>query len=138
MVSSVRRRAAVQELRKLRGYSERRACALVDCPRSTSQYRLRRTDDPILLEYIRNLTEENRRSGYRVLHFLLKRDHAITVNHKRFYRIYRAAGLQVPKRRRRHARYQRGTVSVPVTRPNERWSMDFGVLQQHGRSSEMR
>ncbi len=125
MVSSVRRRAAVQELREQRGYSERRACALVDCPRSTSQYRFKRTDDPVLLEHIRTLTDENRRAGYRVLHFLLKRDHAITINHKRFYRIYRAAGLQVRKRRRRHARYQRGAVSPPVTRPNERWSMDF-------------
>jgi putative transposase len=125
MVSSSRRRAAVKELREQRGYSERRGCTLVGCARSTSQYRSKREDDAPLLERIRGLTEENRRAGYRVLHFLLKRDHAISVNHKRFYRVYRAAGLQVPKRRKRHARYQRGTASPPVVRPNERWSMDF-------------
>jgi len=125
MVSSARRRAAVHELRDQRGCSERRACALVGCPRSTSQYRFKRTDDPRLLELIRQLVEENRRSGYRKLHFILQRDHAIVVNHKRFYRIYRAADLQVRRRRKRHARYVRGTASPTVTMPNERWSMDF-------------
>jgi putative transposase len=84
-----------------------------------------RTDDPRLLGLIRQLVEENRRSGYRKLHFILQRDHAIVVNHKRFYRIYRAADLQVRRRRKRHARYVRGTASPTVTMPNERWSMDF-------------
>lgn len=125
MVSSARRRAAVHELRSQRGYSERHACALVACPRSTSQYRVKRTDDPRLLGLLRQLVEENRRSGYRKLHFILERDHAITLNHKRFYRIYRAAGLQVRGRKKRHARYVRGAASPTVTRPNERWSMDF-------------
>ena len=125
MVSSARRRASVHELKEQRGYSERRACALVGCPRSTSQYRLKRTDNPRLLELIRGLVEDNRRAGYRKLHFLLKRDHAIVVNHKRFYRIYRAADLQVRCRKKRHARYVRGATSPAVTMPNERWSMDF-------------
>lgn len=125
MVSSARRRAAVHELIDQRGYSERRACALIACPRSTAQYRLRRTDDPRLLDLIRQLVEENRRAGYRKLHFILERDHAIALNHKRFYRMYRAAGLQVRARKKRHARYIRGTPAPAVTRPNERWSMDF-------------
>ena len=48
-----------------------------------------------------------------------------TVNHKRLYRLYRAAGLQV--RRRRRKRLTRGErVPLPTpTRPGERWSMDF-------------
>jgi putative transposase len=125
MVSSSRRRAVVQELRDQRGYSERRACTLIDCPRSTSQYRIKRTDDPRLLELLRQLVEENRRSGYRKLHFILGRDHRITLNHKRFYRIYHTAGLQVRRRKKRHTRYVRGTVAAAVSRPNERWSMDF-------------
>jgi putative transposase len=125
MVSSARRRAAVLELQEQRGYSQRRACRLVNCPRSTSQYRLKRTDDPELLAHMHRLVEENRRSGYRKLHFILNRDHAIAMNHKRFYRIYRGAELQIRKRKKRHARYIRGKVSVQVSRPNERWSMDF-------------
>jgi putative transposase len=125
MVGSARRRAAVHELRDQRGYSERRACTLVACPRSTSQYHNKRADDPRLLELCHRLVEENRRSGYRKLHFILERDHGIVLNHKRFYRIYRSAGLQVRRRKKRHARYVRGTASPAVTRPNERWSMDF-------------
>jgi putative transposase len=48
-----------------------------------------------------------------------------TVNHKRLYRLYRAAGLQV--RRRRRKRLTRGErVPLPTpTRRGERWSMDF-------------
>ena len=125
MVSSACRRAAVHELRDQRGYSERRACALIGCPRSTSQYRFKRTADLGLLALIHQLVEENRRSGYRKLHFILRRDHAIAMNHKRFYRIYRAADLQVRRRIKRHARYVRGATSPTVTRPNERRSMDF-------------
>jgi putative transposase len=47
------------------------------------------------------------------------------VNHKRLYRLYRAAGLQV--RRRRRKRLTRGErVPLPTpTRRGERWSMDF-------------
>ena len=125
MVSSARRRAAVHELQDQRGYSERRACALIGCPRSTAQYRFKRTTDLRFLTLIHQLVEENRRSGYRKLHFILRRDHAISMNHKRFYRIYRTAELQVRRRKKRHARYVRGATSPTVTAPNERWSMDF-------------
>jgi putative transposase len=126
MVSSARRRAAVQELRTSRGYSERRACQLIGCSRSTARYRLKRIDDSAMTERIRAIIADgNNRSGYRLLNFLLRRDENIVVNHKRFYRIYRAAGLQVPKRKKRHARYLRNGSTMPATRPNERWSMDF-------------
>jgi len=64
------------------------------------------------------------RFGYRRLHILLERE-GVLVNHKRLYRIYRAAGLQV--RRRRRKRLTRGD-RVPLPAPSqrlERWSMDF-------------
>jgi putative transposase len=126
MVSSARRRAAVQELRVTRGYSERRACALIDCWRSTVRYVIKRVDDSALADRMRAaIAKGNNRSGYRLLHFLLRRDEGLVVNHKRFYRIYRGAGLQVPRRKKRHARYVRDGSSTPATHPNERWSMDF-------------
>jgi len=126
MVGSAVRRAGVHELKTLRGYSERRACALMGCSRSMIRYRIKRTDDQQLVAAIKALINDgNNRSGYRLLNFLLRRDRALLVNHKRFYRIYRSAGLQVPKRKKRHARYVRNGSSLPATRPNERWSMDF-------------
>ncbi len=126
MVGSAVPRAGVHELKTLRGYSERRASALIGCSRSMIRYRIRRADDELLVAKVKELINDgNNRAGYRLLNFLLRRDHAMVVNHKRFYRVYCYAGLQVPKRKKRHARYIRNGSSSPATRPNERWSMDF-------------
>jgi putative transposase len=59
----------------------------------------------------------------RRLHVLLQRD-GEQVNHKRVWRVYRAAGLCV-KRRRRKRLVRVGTPIVAATRANERWSLDF-------------
>lgn len=67
---------------------------------------------------------EPRRFGYRRLTIMLRREGFI-VNHKRVYRIYDAAGLQVRARKKRGVRHVRGNVIQPVTKPNERWSLDF-------------
>lgn len=127
MVSSSRRRAAVDELKRSRGLSERRVCGLVQCCRSTARYRVKRIDDSWLKTRIQTLidTEGNGRAGYRVLHFFLREDPSVRINHKRFFRVYQAAKFQVPRRRKRHARQARGVTAAPVTKPNERWSMDF-------------
>jgi hypothetical protein len=64
------------------------------------------------------------RYGYRRLHVLVERE-GVHANRKRFYRVYRAAGLQV--RRRSRKRLTRGE-RIPLVRPTaplERWSMDF-------------
>jgi len=55
---------------------------------------------------------------------MLRRE-GFAVNHKRVHRIYRAHGLQLRARRKRGVRYVRGNAVAPVTRPNERWSLDF-------------
>jgi putative transposase len=51
----------------------------------------------------------------------------VNVNHKRVHRIYREAGLQVRRRRRKRlTRAERVPLPVP-SRGRERWSMDFTV-----------
>ncbi len=80
---------------------------------------------------------ERRRFGYRRPNLMLRRE-GIVANHKRVHRIYRELGLQLRPRRKRGVRYVRGNSVPTVSRPNERWSIDFGVLQQHGRSNEMK
>ena len=58
------------------------------------------------------------------LHILLRRA-GMQVNHKRIYRLYRAAGLMVKRRRRRHGvAVERERLSLPSA-PNQVWSMDF-------------
>ena len=73
---------------------------------------------------IRDLAYAMPRYGYRRLTVLLRRE-GWRVNHKRVYRLYRAAGLSVRiKRRKKLASLSREAPSAPTV-PNERWSMDF-------------
>lgn len=69
---------------------------------------------------------ERPRFGYRRLHTLVARE-GLQVNHKRVYGVYRAAKLQVRRRRRKRlTRGERVPLALP-SRRTERWSMDFMV-----------
>ena len=106
------------------GLSERAACRLAGCPRRTYQYRLRRSDDPKIVERMRAIAAERPRFGWRRINVLLQRE-GIMLNHKRLRRIYRAEQLQVLARKKRHVKYVRGLTIVTATGPNQRWSVDF-------------
>lgn len=106
------------------GLSQRAACRITGCPRSVAQYTIRRFDDPKLIERLKAIAAERRRFGYRRLTIMLRRE-GFVVNHKRVHRIYRNHGLQLRPRRKRGVRYVRGNAVPAVTRPNERWSLDF-------------
>jgi len=105
--------------------SERQACALVGIYRSTLRYQSRLPEqDGTLSSRIIELAQERRRFGYRRIHALLRRE-GIEVNHKRVYRLYRAAELAVKRRKRRKGvMVPREPLTLPVRR-NEVWSMDF-------------
>jgi len=77
-----------------------------------------------LLDAIRVHAAARPRFGYRRIHVLLRRG-GWRVNHKRVYRIYRAEGLAVRRRKRKRMAVGLRTVLPPPSRPNERWSMDF-------------
>lgn len=123
MVTPSKRREVVNAF-KSRGHSERRACGLASVFRSTCRYASKRVDDKRLVERIHELAGERPRAGYQMLHGVLRRE-GWKVNKKRVYRIYRAAGLIVRRRGRRKLRVVRAAPTMAVTRPNERWSMDF-------------
>ena len=105
--------------------SERQACALVGIYRSTLRYQSRLPEqDEALSSRIIELAQERRRFGYRRIHALLRRE-GVEVNHKRVYRLYRAAELAVKRRKRRKGvMVPREPLTLPVRR-NEVWSMDF-------------
>ncbi len=123
MVTLSVRREVVAYFKSL-GHAERRACELASLQRSTCRYVSRRKDDPKLTKRLRELAEERPRFGYRRIHALLRRE-GHEVNRKRVYRLYKIAGLAVRRRSRRKLRAVRPVPPVAVTRPNERWSMDF-------------
>jgi putative transposase len=106
------------------GLSQRKACAVATCNRKTFRRVLRRTDDVAILQRLQELAAERRRFGYRRLQVFLERD-GIIANHKRIYRVYAEANLQVRKRVKRRVALGRGDVPPAVSMPNERWSLDF-------------
>lgn len=124
MVTPAAKREAVTHLRDHFAVSERCACRLVGASRSTVRYRRRTRGDAVLVERLKDLARQRPRFGYRRLHALLRREGQV-VNHKRVYRVYRAAGLAVPRRKRKRAAVSRGQHLRIGTMPNEHWSLDF-------------
>ena len=114
---------AVRALQDL-GLSQRSACRTTRCARSVAQYTTTRIDKPNLVERLKDIAMDRRRFGYIRLTIMLRREGSV-VNNKRAYRIYDAAGLQVRGRKKRGVWHVRGNVIQPVTKPNERWSLDF-------------
>jgi len=123
-VVTVSVRREVVSFFKSRGHSERQACLMANLRRSTCRYKHRRPDGAELLARLRELASERPRFGYRRLHVLLRRE-GVSVNRKRVYRLYRAAGLTVRRRSRRKLRASRPLPIIVLERPNQRWSMDF-------------
>lgn len=118
MVTVAARRKVVTWAQEAAGLSQRRACRFFGIARSTVQYRSVRSPDTEMRSRLRELAEERRRWGYRMLHVLLEREgHA--VNHKRVYRLYREEGLQIRQRRRRKraVRPRRGAGDADRTEP---------------------
>ena len=81
-------------------------------------------DDAPIQKRLEELAVERRRFGYRRLHVLLLRE-GFVINIKRTRRIYRAANLQVRKRKKRRIALGRGNPRPMVSHINERWSLDF-------------
>lgn len=101
-----------------------RACGLIGISRSLFRYAAKRPDDGELLARLTALAGQKRRYGYRRLHVLLRRE-GWTLNWKRTYRVYHAAGLMVRRRKRKRIAGVERTVRVLATRANQSWSMDF-------------
>jgi putative transposase len=125
VVGPIAKRAAVGWLVEAQHASIRRGCRLVGLSTATWQYERRgRVDNRELLARLQAHAAVRPRYGYRRLHTLVARE-GLVANHKRVHRVYRDAGLQV--RRRRRKRLTRGErVPLPaLNQPRERWSMDF-------------
>jgi hypothetical protein len=90
---------AVEHLKQALAFRERRACGVLNMPVSRHRYRSSRCDEQ-LREKLLQLAREKPRFGYRRWHILLCRD-GEQVNHKRVWRVYRAAGLSVKRKGRK-------------------------------------
>lgn len=107
------------------GLSQVRACVIVGQPRRTLHYHaILKDDDSAIAERTQAVAQERPRWGWRRLLIMIRRE-GIEVGEFRFRRIYRSLALQVRPRKKRKVSYIRGNVVPAVTRPNERWSIDF-------------
>jgi putative transposase len=142
LLSPSRRRKAVKHLQKNFRVSERRACRVVDQPRSSQRYLSTKADkDAALTQMIVALSGQNPRYGYRRVWALLRRE-GWEVNKKRVHRLWREADLKVPAGRRRK-RQRLGSSENGVARRRAEylghlWSYDFAMdATEDGRRLKM-
>jgi putative transposase len=108
-----------------RGLSSRRACALLSVARSTLGYvsRLAARDAPAVT-MMRELAGQYPRYGYRRIRIFLKRAGHV-MSPERTHRLWRQAGLQVPRRRPRRRVATGRPRPVPAAGANHVWAYDF-------------
>ena len=108
-----------------RGLSGRRACALLSVARATLGYqsRLAAKDAPALVA-MRCLAAQYPRYGYRRIRIFLKRE-GHTMSTDRTHRLWRHAGLQVPRRRSRRRAATGRPRPLPAAAANHVWAYDF-------------
>jgi putative transposase len=124
MVSARVRREQVAYV-QTRGLSRRRACALLSVARSGVGYvsRLAAKDAPVV-KAMRELAGQYPRFGYRmVMPFLARQKHVMGAD--RAYRLWRQAGLQVPRRRPRRRAATSRPRPLPASDVNQVWAYDF-------------
>jgi len=125
VVGPIAKREVVGWLAETRGTSERRACRVVGLSTATWRYeRHGRVDNRALLARLQAHAAERPRFGYRRLHTRIGRE-GVVANHKRVYAVYREAGLQVRRRRRKRLTGGERLPLPAASRPCERWSMNF-------------
>jgi len=124
MVSAPVRRQQVAYVCQ-RGRSVRRACALLSVSRSTLGYQSKvALKDAPVLKAMHELAAQYPRYGYRRIQVFLERQGQV-MSADRVHRIWRHAGLQVPKKRpRRRVAYGRPR-PLPAFGANQVWAYDF-------------
>ena len=127
-MSPSRKRTAVEQLQSSFSVSERRACNVVDQPRSSQRYQAKvRDDEAKLVSRMLELVRRYPRYGYRFITAKLRQE-GWQVNAKRVYRLWRREGLKVPKKKRKKRRL--GTSANGCHRrksehSNDVWCWDF-------------
>jgi len=124
MVSVPARRRQVAYGRE-RGLSARRACTLFSVARSALAYQSGKAlKDASAVERMKELSAQYPRYGYRRIRIFLARD-GHRMSPSRAYRLWRAVGLQVPRKRpRKRVTAVRPRPQAPAG-ANQVWSYDF-------------
>ena len=132
MVGPARKRAAVAHLVEAKDASQRRACKVVNQPRSTNRYQPKNSsEEERLKRRLKEISDAEPRWGYRTAASQLRRE-GWRINDKRVQRLWREEGLKVPQKQRKRRRLGKSQNSSQRQRagaPNQVWSYDF-VMDQ--------
>jgi len=124
----------VAHVQQTLGVPERRACRVLNQPRSTQRYQALIPDDEAeLVKRMTELATQYGRYGYRRITALLRRE-GWRVNAKRIERLWRREGLKVPQRQPKRARLwltDGSCVRRRAERKNHVWSYDFVLERTH-------
>lgn len=118
----------MSEVQTALGISERRACQVLEQPRSTQRYIPQEDEEEQrLVSCILEIVREHPRYGYRFVTALLKQD-GWRVNRKRVYRLWVQEGLKVPRKQRKKRRLgnsKNGCSRQAAEFKNQVWAWDF-------------
>lgn len=110
------------------GVSERRACRVIEQPRSSQRFMAMKPErDRALIDRMHELARRNPRRGYRYIWSLLRRE-GWYVNRKRVQRLWKQEGLRVPqlqRKRRRLGSSENSCERLRAEHKNHVWSYDF-------------
>lgn len=108
--------------------SERRACDVIEQPRSTQRYQCcPRETEQRLVQRLHELVREHPRYGYRRMWAMLRAE-GWRVNRKRIYRLWSREGFRVPQKQRKRRRLGCSASSIVRRRPQHKdhvWCWDF-------------
>lgn len=118
----------MQQLQEEFDVSQRRACDVLDQPRSTQRYEPQpRHDEMALVKAMLKLVRQRPRFGYRRIGRLLRCD-GWRVSDTRVYRLWRREGLKVPQKKRKKRRLgtsENGCHRRRAEFKNHVWCWDF-------------
>lgn len=127
-MSPSRKRAAVCKLREEFAVSERRACEVLNQPRSSQRYESQpRDDEESLRKRMRALAGQRPRFGYRRIAALLRRE-SWRASATRILRLWRQEGLKVPQKRRKRRYLGQSEHACHLARAEHKdhvWCWDF-------------
>lgn len=108
-----------------RGIAKRRACGLIGMARSTLWYEPRQPmkDAPVIAA-MKRLSSQYPRYGYRRIRIFLRRE-GLAMSASRAERLWRKAGLQLPRRRPRRRIAGSRPRPLPPRAANHVWAYDF-------------
>lgn len=118
------KREVVRHIQEQHSLSQRRACQLVGCNRTSARHVPQRGDDAALRAALKRLAEKKTAWGYRMLHGALRLE-GWHFNHKKAHRLYREEKLALRKKTKKRLKCEKRGEVLVATRPGQRWTMDF-------------